>query len=602
MTKKIGKKNTDQKKMKAMKTINSILCMVALVIAGTITTGCSNDDIIADNPVTADNDNIVTLTTTISLEGDEATTRALTADGRKTFDVDDQVAVFYIDASNHSQRKVSQKLTANDISNNGKSATITVSLSSPKSKSKIRIVYPAAMAKSSIEMYNSVQNDTYTIDYDKLKEQDGTLATIGSEYSLATYDGTLNGTSLQSYTRLTNRLAICEFTVKNGNNDITNSVTKLSVTNGTNGYLVSRPVGEGPIYVAMQPVSSGDIIIGASDGTNHYQKIVSGKTLEQSNIYPVRVSMAEPNAKMLDFITADYTAQNGETLTGTLHSNVKISIAEGATVTLSNVLINGTNNYNYQWAGITCLGNATLVLNGINSVTGFHKNFPGIQPGGTGATLTIQGSGSLTARSNGYGAGIGSKNDGTCGNITISGGTINATGSENSAGIGTGWDGTCGNITINGGTVTATGKHDGAGIGASYGGTCGNITISGTANVTTIGEDDGAGIGCSFCNSTCGNILIEGGTVVCSGSISGAAIGSANSSNCGTITITQSVTSITADITYGVDNIIGRGRNDSGSCGTVTIDGVTNATPSSTFEHFNSVLSNDNRTWTLTHK
>ena len=40
--------------------------------------------------------------------------------------------------------------------------------------------------------------------------------------------------------------------------------------------------------------------------------------------------------------------------------------------------------------------------------------------------------------------------------------------------------------------------------------------------------------------------------------------------------------------------------DDEGSCGTITIDGVTNATTSSTFEHFNSSVSGD--TWTLRHK
>ena len=35
----------------------------------------------------------------------------------------------------------------------------------------------------------------------------------------------------------------------------------------------------------------------------------------------------------------------------------KISIADGATVTLSDATINGVDNQAYEWAGITCLGN-----------------------------------------------------------------------------------------------------------------------------------------------------------------------------------------------------------------------------------------------------
>ena len=591
-----------------MKTIHNILCMAALAIAGTMLSGCSNDDIMTDSPVapvTADNDSIITLTTTISLEGDPVTTRALTAAGRKTFAVNDQVAVFFYNKSYMTKRVISQKLTDANISSDGKSATFTVAFKQPYNDSPVRIVYPAAMAKS-INENVIIDVDANTIDFDQLNEQNGTLTTIGSKYDLATFDGNLEENALPSHISLTNRLAICEFTVKDGGNDITNTITGLSVGNGNNSYLVSRSAGDGPIYVAMQPVSSGDIIIVATDGTSNYQKIVSGKTLAASNIYPVRVTMAKTNAKILDFLTTDYTAQDGETLTGTLHSNVKISIAAGATVTLSNVTINGTNDAYYQWAGITCLGNATLMLDGTNSVTGFYESYPGIQPGGEGTTLTIQGTGSLTASSHGSGAGIGSSNAGssngsTCGNILIEGGTITATGQNNSAGIGTGFYGTCGNITINGGNVTATAKHDGAGIGASYEGNCGNITISGTANVTASGND-GAGIGSAYSSVTCGDIRIEGGTVVCTGHSSGAAIGSANSSTCGTITITDGVTSITATKGYGADNIIGRGKNDSGSSGTVTIDGVENATPQSEFTHFNSALSNSDKTWTLTHK
>ena len=60
----------------------------------------------------------------------------------------------------------------------------------------------------------------------------------------------------------------------------------------------------------------------------------------------------------LSTVTEDFTAENGVTLTGTLNSSilVKISIADGATVTLSDAKINGTYSNDYLWAGITCVG------------------------------------------------------------------------------------------------------------------------------------------------------------------------------------------------------------------------------------------------------
>ena len=178
-----------------------------------------------------------------------------------------------------------------------------------------------------------------------------------------------------------------------------------------------------------------------------------------------------------------YTAQNGETLTGTLGSNVKISIADGATVILNNVNINGTNNSIYNYAGITCEGDATIILSGTNSVKGFYSDYPGIYVP-ENKTVTIQGSGSLNASSNGSGAGIGGGIGFNCGNITITGGNITATGGNGRPGIGGGTE-ACGNITITGGTITATGGNAAAGIGGSNEGNCGDITItSGVTRVT----------------------------------------------------------------------------------------------------------------------
>ena len=55
----------------------------------------------------------------------------------------------------------------------------------------------------------------------------------------------------------------------------------------------------------------------------------------------------------LSTITANYTAQDGETLTGTLGENVKISIADGATITIENVTIKGEFKWAYVGQGST---------------------------------------------------------------------------------------------------------------------------------------------------------------------------------------------------------------------------------------------------------
>lgn len=191
----------------------------------------------------------------------------------------------------------------------------------------------------------------------------------------------------------------------------------------------------------------------------------------------------------LSAVKASLTAQNGDVLTGTLGTNVKISIADGATVTLNNVTINGNNSSSYYWAGINCEGDAVIVLTGNNTVKGFYQNYPAIHIA-EGKTLTIRGDGSLTASSNGYAAGIGGGHYINCGNIVIEGGTITATGGDNAAAIGGGDSGSCGTITITNGVTAVTAiKAETAdnSIGAGYApGTCGTITIGGVVreNIT----------------------------------------------------------------------------------------------------------------------
>jgi len=254
------------------------------------------------------------------------------------------------------------------------------------------------------------------------------------------------------------------------------------------------------------------------------------------------------------------TARDGMTIYGTLDAEVKISIAAGAMVTLSGATINGTNNSSYSWAGLNCLGDATIILKdgSTNNVKGFYEDYPGIHVPAEN-TLTIKGetlgTGSLNASSypvaSGSGAGIGGGENLACGNIEIQGGVITATGSTGAAGIGSGNYG-CGTITISGGTITATGGASGAGIGSGFGGGCGNITISGGI-VTSTGGDFSAGIG--------------GG----------------KTGSCGNITIESTVTNVTA--VRGTAGSYSIGRGDNGTCGTVTIGGVEGAISTSPYTY-----------------
>ena len=249
----------------------------------------------------------------------------------------------------------------------------------------------------------------------------------------------------------------------------------------------------------------------------------------------------------LSTLQGDYEAQNGDVLTGILSGEKQITIADGATVTLRDVDITCLTN-GAKYAGITLAGDATINLEGANTVKGGYEDYAGVYVP-EGKTLTIDGTGSLDASSNGYGCGIGAGNNGKpAGNIVINGGTITAIGGDMSAGIGGSHKSNCGDITITGGTVYAESLGRAPGIGAGhgfYGSRCGNITISG-GSVTAIGESYGSGIGTGL-KGVCGAILITAG-----------------------------VTQVTATKGSNAPNSIGAGKN--GTCGTVTIENGANVT------------------------
>ncbi len=288
----------------------------------------------------------------------------------------------------------------------------------------------------------------------------------------------------------------------------------------------------------------------------------------------------------LSKLNGDYTAHDGNTLTGTLGGNYKISIADGATVTLDGVTINGTNDEAYPWAGITCEGDCNIVLakDSENKVKGFYSSNPGIHVP-EGKTLTISGEGKLDASSSGYGAGIGGGDNISSGNIVIEGGVINAMGGEGASGIGTGSNNgtlTMGTITINGGTVIATGGEGASGIGAGFNWdelTIGAITINGgTVNAT--GGECAAGIGAGFnwAELTTGAITINGGTVNATGGEYASGIGTGYNDGIltmGAITITNGVTKVIA--TKGSDALhsVGIGYNTDVNGSQTTITSIT---------------------------
>jgi len=354
-----------------------------------------------------------------------------------------------------------------------------------------------------------------------------------------------------------------------------------------------------PYNVLSMVVPTGSysgLTVDFTDGTTakSVSLFTSSKTLEANHVYN---AVRQFNENVVNLNTATYPLEltDGAIVTGNTTANaLQISIKDGATVTLSGA------SMTYLKGGLTCSGDATIILNGSNTV-GCNSN----QAAGvfipSGKTLTIEGPGSLTATGyNGPGIGAGSA---AGGNIIINGGTITAKANvyncNGTAGIGGSNAKSINSITINGGNITATGSNGGAGIGGGYcqNTTCGKITITGgTVNATGgSGEYAGPGIGCGCYidpSNTCGDIEISGGTVTATGGTQsgdwggGSGIGTGfnkggGDTKCGTITISGgNITAIgakwAAGIGTGTSLTNGLANYDHyNKCGLITIDGGT---------------------------
>lgn len=365
-----------------------------------------------------------------------------------------------------------------------------------------------------------------------------------------------------------------------------NSLTIPSSTYQTNG--------EGVIYLAIPNIQEElaplkpnmTLSITGTVGNDSYSVTKSGYPFGDGKYYTIQVLARKRKIVNLSNLTKSYVAQDGETLTGTSPNTYKISIADGATITLSDATINGKDND--KCAGLSCVGDATIILESgtANYIIGNRDYYPGIHIP-EDKTLTILGSGTLdvtskhagcpaigsggyTSGPNGgniqidggiiythttsYAPGIGSGSSKTVGNITINGGYIQVQGGIIAPGIGAAGGATCGDITINGGYIFAQGGLYGAGIGSGQGSrtqnsVCGNITINGgfvsasSGTTTSDMHHGGAGIGSGYNGSECGNILIQGGRVMAVGAYGAAGIGAGQGFNetqystCGDITI-----------------------------------------------------------------
>ena len=546
----------------------SAVCLIASLSLAS----CNKEDIPGEDPeVQQPAANEITFTATLTPKGEGPMSKAITsgtdANDKEILNVawaeGEEIAVYYQKTDNSYATATATIGTPNPDG----SAPITATLTDAKGGTA-KFVYPATLA-----------NTTGDIDEAALLNQNGNLTGangISTKFDAATGEGTItvveSEASVSGTVSMANRVCICKFhfdiiesagggalskerefspiIIRDGNgHTYTITSDRAGEYSGTRGFKRSDD-----IYIALLPVS-GKTVSFYTKYSNHYLYTASGTTLTAGKFYrSLSIEMVKDESgqcnKYRDLRDGSITANDGDIIyqrVNTSTTDKTITIPDGYTVTLAGVNISATGS-----AGIICSGDATINLEGVNTVTTSAENYPAIQAGGSGKTLTIQGRGNVTALGGMLGAGIGTGYHGTCGNVTISGGTITAIGGIQGAGIGSGDLGNCGDITIISGSVIANGGASAAGIGSGIG----------SSNV-----------------GTCGDITINGGTITATGGFNAAAIGSGFCSHCGAIIIENSVTRVTANNSaeYPGPYSIGKGFENSVSastCGFISIGGT----------------------------
>ncbi len=485
------------------------------------------------------------------------------------------------------------------------------------------------------------QNDELELRYlsDSYTTQYGTLDGIASSCDYATATVTITditgGTLTISDAAFVSQQAITKFQMFKPDGTTPLVAKSIIVTaDGLTGNKINLDFSmnyKSEFYVAMANTSGVKqeylFIITANDNTKYYAtkkvNLNNGKFYSTTLTALGTISLAYDLSESSDYTYSVYDNGLVYQSVPSVAKSIPLIVADGHSVILFNVNVQSSSK---SYSAMTCNAAANITLLGNNTLRGYSggTNFSSLGSAGIDAqgdpgtkTVTFSGTGNLEAYGGFGAAGIGATALSGSGhvhsNLVFNGtGTITATSKQYGAGIGSGVmynssfgstiNNSIGSITINSGTIIATSTAGagnmtaGAGIGTGCGygttssrqarSTCGTITING-GNITATGGKEGAGIGTGSCASTysyaiCGDIVITGGTINATGGSQAPGIGAARGYNltynctCGDITIGAGITSVTATRGYVNQYVecIGRGwnANTSSVCGDITID------------------------------
>ena len=225
----------------------------------------------------------ITLTRNMTAGGDPFEGGSSTDTLSTAFVAGQQVAVFYKNTSGQTAKVLSNALTASDISNEGKSATINVTIDDADKTQPVTYIYPATMA-----------NDDGTLNTGALSAQNGTLDE--DIINCCTATGAWDGNALPSL-ELTSPFAIFKFTTQSvpsaGGSLQNTNVTKLTVTIGAQDYVITPASATSTLYAALPAVSGQTVSFTATDGSNLYAASKASVSFDAAKYYQSTVKMGK---------------------------------------------------------------------------------------------------------------------------------------------------------------------------------------------------------------------------------------------------------------------------------------------------------------------
>lgn len=255
-----------------MKTTSNIKIVAALLMAGVCFAACTNDEIVNEPRQTSVTDKTYTLIVNATKDGNEATTRALSLDGKTL----------------NAAWAESEEVTVYNVTKN---ADLTGTLIAQSSGASTIL---KGSLTGVIEDGDVLKLKFLSPDY---TSQTGTLEYIAANCDYAEAEVNVTDASTPTVTTtaasFTNQQAIVKFTLKDKANDEALSVLVLDVNDGTNTYTVTPASATDVIYVAIPGFSMQTITLTANVNSNYYVFSKSDITFTNSQYYAISVKMTK---------------------------------------------------------------------------------------------------------------------------------------------------------------------------------------------------------------------------------------------------------------------------------------------------------------------